>query len=126
MKKLTPNLIVERIEDCLPFWVDRLGFTKVVEAPVDDRLGFVILKRDAVELMLQTRAFLEKDVPEITDGPHRAVLYIETKDLRPIRASLKGWSSVVPERTTSYGAREIIVRDPAGHVIFFSTFEGKT
>jgi hypothetical protein len=27
---------------------------------------------------------------------------------------------VVPERTTFYGARELIVRDPAGNVVFFA------
>jgi len=55
MKKLTPNLIVESVEECLRFWVDRLGFTKTVEVPEDDHLGFVILKRGDLELMLQSR-----------------------------------------------------------------------
>jgi len=30
MKKLTPVLFVEAIEPCLPFWTERLGFTKTV------------------------------------------------------------------------------------------------
>jgi uncharacterized glyoxalase superfamily protein PhnB len=120
MKKLTPNLIVESVEDDLRFWVDRLGFTRTLEVPHEDRLGFVILKRGEVELMLQSRASLEKDVPPIADGVHRAVLYLEVPDLAPIRKALEGWPTVVPERTTFYGAREIIVRDPSGHVVFFS------
>ena len=72
MKKLTPNLIVDKIEDSLPFWVQRLGFEKTVEVPAGERLGFVILQRGDVELMLQSRASLAKDVPAIADGPHRA------------------------------------------------------
>ncbi len=56
MIKITPNLIVDRIEDCLPFWVDRLGFETTVQVPQGDRLGFVILKRELIELMLQSRA----------------------------------------------------------------------
>jgi hypothetical protein len=43
------------VEDCLPFWVDRLGFEKTVEVPDDDRLGFVIIERGAVEVMLQSQ-----------------------------------------------------------------------
>ena len=45
MKKLTPDLIVPRIETCLPFWMDRLGFEKLDEVPEGNELGFVILKR---------------------------------------------------------------------------------
>jgi uncharacterized glyoxalase superfamily protein PhnB len=120
MKKLTPNLIVEAIEPCLPFWVDRLGFTRAVEVPHGDGIGFVILQRDGVEVMLQTRASLKGDVPALAEGPHHAVLYLEVEDLAPIRTALAGWPTVVPERKTFYGATEIIVRDPAGHVVFFS------
>lgn len=123
ISKLTPNLIVESIEDGLAFWVRRLGFQKTVEVPDGKRLGFVILKRGALELMLQSRASLEKDVAEIADGPHRAVLYFEVAELGPIRQALQGWPRAAPERTTFYGARELIVRDPDGHLIFFASHE---
>ena len=123
MKKLTPNLIVSSIEACLPFWVDRLAFEKIVEVPDGKKLGFVILRRGSIELMLQSRASLESDVCAIGDGPYRSVLYIEVDDLAVIRAALDGWPRVTPERTTFYGAREIIVRDPVGHVVFFASHD---
>ncbi|HET6149857.1 MAG TPA: VOC family protein [Polyangia bacterium] len=125
MKKLTPNLIVDRIEDSLPFWIERLQFEKLVEVPQQDQLGFVILQRGATELMLQSRASLREDVPDIAEGPKHTVLYFEVADLAPIRKALEGWPRVMPERTTSYGAREIIVRDPAGNVVFFSAHENR-
>jgi uncharacterized glyoxalase superfamily protein PhnB len=121
MNKLTPNLIVDRIEDCLPFWVDRLGFARQTEVPEGDRLGFVILTRGKVELMLQSRASLHRDVAPLADGPYRTALYLEVEDLAPIRAALAGWPLVVPERTTFYGAREMIVRDPAGNPVSFAS-----
>ena len=120
MKTLTPNLIVDSIEACLPFWVTRLGFEKTVEVPEGDQLGFVILARDGVSLMLQSRASLAKDVPAIADGPYRAVLYLKVASLEPIRAALTGWPKIVEGRTTFYGAHEIIVDDPAGNRIFFA------
>ena len=120
LKKLTPNLIVEDIEAALPFWVDRLGFEKTVEVPHEGRLGFVILVRDATELMLQSRASLASDVPALASGAHRTALYLEVEDLAPIRAALEGWPKVIPERTTFYGARELVVQDPAGNPVFFA------
>jgi hypothetical protein len=120
MKKITTNLIVESVEDGLRFWVERLGFEKTVEVPHEGRLGFVILKRGNAELMLQSRASLKGDVPAIAEGAHRSVVYCEVEDLAPIRRALEGWPLVVPDRTTFYGAREIITKDPAGHVVFFS------
>jgi hypothetical protein len=120
MNKITANLIVDSVEDELRFWVDRLGFEKTVEVPEGNRLGFVILKRGKTELMLQSVASVRKDVPALAEGPHRTVLYIEVDDLAPVRAQLTDWPHVVPERTTPYGAREIIVKDPAGHVVFIA------
>jgi uncharacterized glyoxalase superfamily protein PhnB len=117
MNKITPNLIVESIEDALPFWVDRLGFEKTLEVPEGNRLGFVILAQGKVEVMLQSVASVRKDVPPLAEGAHRAAVYIEVSDLAPLRAKLADWPHVVPERTTFYGAREIIVKDPAGHVV---------
>jgi catechol 2,3-dioxygenase-like lactoylglutathione lyase family enzyme len=121
MKSIVANLIVESIEDCLPFYVDRLGFARTVEVPHEDKLGFVILKRDDHELMLQSRASVASDIAGIAGDPFRAALYIEVGQLAPFRKALNGWPRVVPERTTFYGAREVIVRDPAGNVLVFSS-----
>ena len=52
--KITPVLMVDEIEKSLPFWIGRIGFTKTVDVPEGDRLGFVILVKDGAELMLQT------------------------------------------------------------------------
>ena len=122
MKSIVVNLIVESIEACLPFYVERLGFEKTVEVPQDGALGFVICKRGALELMLQSAASLAADVAG-AGGPFRAALYIEVEALAPIRAALEGWPRVVPERTTFYGAREIIVRDPGGNLLSFASRE---
>ena len=121
MKAITVDLIVESIEDCLPFWVERLGFARTVEVPHEDKLGFVILKHGDTELMLQSRASVAGDIAGLAGDAFRSALYIEVPQLAPIRKALTGWPRVVPERTTFYGAREIIVRDPAGNVVLFSS-----
>ncbi len=122
MKKLTPALFVEKIEPCLAFWVDRLGFQKTVEVPEGNELGFVILVRDNVEVMLQSRASVAKDVPALAAETSRSFLYVEVDKLAPILERLQGADIVVPVRKTSYGATEIAVRDPAGNVVAFAEF----
>ncbi|HEX3759034.1 MAG TPA: VOC family protein [Kofleriaceae bacterium] len=123
MNSIVSNLIVPSIEACLPFYVERLGFAQTVEVPHDGKLGFVILKRDALELMLQSRASLAADIAGLDADGFRAALYIEVPQLAPIRTALGGWPLVVPERTTFYGTREVIVRDPAGNVVVFASRE---
>ncbi len=123
VQRITCNLIVDSIEACLPFWIERLGFTEAARVPHEDRIGFVILVHGGVELMLQSRASLAADVPVVAEGPYRSSLYIHVDDLEPIRTGLRGWPSVIPERTTFYGAREIIVLDPAGNVVAFAARE---
>jgi catechol 2,3-dioxygenase-like lactoylglutathione lyase family enzyme len=123
MNSIVSNLIVPSIEACLPFYVERLGFTQTVDVPHDGKLGFVILKRGPVELMLQTRASVAADIAGLDPDGFRAALFIEVDQLAPIRQALDGWPLVIPERTTFYGAREIIVRDPAGNVVCFASRE---
>ncbi len=62
-RKLSPVLIVDAIEPCLACWTDRLGFATLVEVPEGSRLGFVILAKDGVEVMYQSRDSVRSDVP---------------------------------------------------------------
>jgi hypothetical protein len=71
--------------------------------------------------MLQSRTSLEKDVAAVGEAGRRSVLYFDVDDLPPVRTALESWPRVVPERTTFYGAREIIVCDPDGHLVFFGS-----
>jgi uncharacterized glyoxalase superfamily protein PhnB len=124
VKKLTPVLFVEKIEPVLPFWTEHLGFLKTVEVPEGGRLGFVILQRGHVEVMYQTYASVDKDLPavarDVRKGP--TFLYIEVENLDALKPALKSVDVYLPERTTFYGAREIGVKDPAGHFLTFAEF----
>lgn len=122
MIKLTPVLYVDEIEKNLPFWVERLGFEKTVEVPHEDRLGFVMLQKGNVEIMYQSMASLEKEIPAVIENAKnsRNFLYIEVGDLEEVISKLDGMEVVVPKRKTFYGATEIAYRDPSGHIICFA------
>ena len=122
VKKVTAVLLVEEIEPCLNFWVDRLGFTKTVEVPDGNKLAFVILQKGTTEVMYQTFASVEKDNAQIAKDMRKGptFLYVEVDDLDAVIAALKGVPVVMPVRTTFYGAKEIGVKDPAGHFVTFA------
>lgn len=119
---LTPVLMVDAIEPALPFW-EALGFRKTTEVPHGDRLGFVILERDGVELMYQTRDSVAADIAALASSPMRGTfLFFQVKDLDAIEERLAGVERVVPRRKTFYGADEVIVREPCGNAVTFAQF----
>jgi uncharacterized glyoxalase superfamily protein PhnB len=124
VKKITPVLLVDEVEPCVRFWVDRLGFTKTIEVPDGNKLGFVTLQKGEVEIMYQSYASAQKDAAFHSQGFPKGptFLYVEVEDLDAVIASMKGVEVVMPVRTTFYGAREIGVKDPAGHVVTFAQF----
>ncbi len=123
VKRITPVLLVKEIEPILPFWIDRLGFTKTIEVPDGNKLGFVTFQKGATEVMYQTYASVEKDAPpsmsvEARKGP--TYLYMEVDNLDAVLAAMKDVKIVMPLRTAFYGMREFGVQDPGGHFITFA------
>ena len=128
MKKLTPVIVVDEVEPCIGFWVGRLGFKKTMEVPHEDRMGFAAVARDLVEIMYQSRASAAADVPAFAEGDHSrssVALFIEIESLDRVLPALEVVEVVVPERLTSYGAREIWVRAPCGTLVGFAEMTGE-
>lgn len=128
MKKLTPVLFVKSIEEALPFWTERLKFTKTVDVPGENGLGFCILQHGDVEVMLQTQESLREDLPQLAAAELSAtgvMLFLELEDLDEVLKAIEGCEIVVPERTTFYHMREIAVRAPGGCVIIFAQKVGE-
>ena len=122
VKKLTPVLKVDEIEGCLEFWTN-LGFEKTAEVPHGDKLGFVILKKDDVEVMYQTSASIADDVPALAGSPQRgSFLFIEVDDVAAVENIVPASAQVIPRRKTFYGSDELIVREPGGNVVGFAQF----
>lgn len=122
LKQLTPVLVVDAVEPCLAFWVDRLGFEITTSVPGDDGLVFAIVAKDGLEVMYQTRASVIADNPaqrEELHG-HSAVLFLVVDALDPVEAALAGAPVVKPRHDTFYGSTEIYVREPGGNGVGFA------
>jgi hypothetical protein len=121
--KITPVLVVSAIEPVLPLW-EALGFTRKVEVPHGDALGFVTLAKGEAEVMYQSVESVRADEPLTLEGRTPVggtALFIEVESLDAL--SLPANTDVlVKRRTTFYGSNESIIRDAAGNVIIFAQF----
>ncbi|MBX3134449.1 MAG: hypothetical protein KF689_13795 [Gemmatimonadaceae bacterium] len=120
LKRISPVLLVDAIEPCLPFW-DALGFEKMADVPHGGRLGFVILEKSGLEVMYQTRESVAADIPALADAPGGGTfLFLEVMDLDATIEAIGDAPVVFPRRKTFYGMDEICVREPGGNVITFA------
>ena len=92
IKKITPVLFAAEIEPCIAFWVDRLGFEKTMEVPEGDKLGFAAIRKGEIELMYQSYASGEKDVPALAELHRRGptFLFVEVENFAEVINTLKG------------------------------------
>jgi len=121
VKRITPVLFVKEIEPVLSFWVDKLGFTKTIEVPSGNKIGFVALQKGSTEVMYQSYISVADDMPLIAEtrkGP--TFLYIEVDNLDAVLNVLKDSKIVQPERTAFYGMREVGFQEPGGHYVTFA------
>jgi hypothetical protein len=121
--RLTPVIFVDRVEPCLPFWTERLGFEKMVEVPgPDGRPQFALLLRDGIEVMYQTWAALEVESKAAASAArgHSITLFIEVSDLDQIDRTLAGIPRVIERHKTFYGMDEFSVREPGGALVTFA------
>ena len=123
IKQLTPVLIVDQVEPCLDFWVDRFGFTRQNEVPGDGgALVFASVERSGIEVMYQTRASVVAESPGTAadlDG-HSIVLFLVVDDFDATEKALTGAPVVKPRHRTFYGSTEMYVREPGGHTVGFA------
>jgi len=123
VKRITPVLLVKEIEPLIPFWIGRLGFTKTIEVPEGNKVGFVAFQKEAAEVMYQTYSSVEKDAPPSTSAEARkgpTYLYTEVDNFDAVLAAMKDVKIVMPVRTAFYGMKEFAVQDPGGHFITFA------
>jgi len=125
LKQLTPVLIVDSVEPCLKFWVDRLGFKVTNEVPgPDGKLIFASVQLGSVEIMYQTRASVIDEQPGAAKDlmGHSVALFITVDDLDQVANALVGAPVVKPRHKTFYGSSEMYVREPGGNTVGFAQF----
>jgi uncharacterized glyoxalase superfamily protein PhnB len=126
---LAPVLIVDSVEPCLAFWVDRFGFDAKNQVPgPDGKLVFASVEKDGIEVMYQTRASVLADSPASASElvGHSTVLFITVPDLDSVERAVAGAPIVKPRHKTFYGSVELYVREPGGNTVGFAQFSPET
>ncbi|HEX9564258.1 MAG TPA: VOC family protein [Gemmatimonadaceae bacterium] len=122
VRRLTPVLAVDAVEPSLEFWEQRLGFERTATVPHGDALGFALLSRDGIEVMLQSIASIKADTFDAAGEVHgrSTALFLEVADLDAVESALAGYPIAMPRRTTFYGMHEVGVVEPGGHFVVFA------
>ena len=123
LKQLTPVLVVDSVEPCIAFWVDRFGFKTENEVPgPDGKLIFASVAKDGVEVMYQTKASVIAEAPGSAnelDG-HSVALFLVVDNLDDVERAVAGAPVVKPRHKTFYGSTELYVREPGGNTVGFA------
>jgi uncharacterized glyoxalase superfamily protein PhnB len=125
LKRLTPVMVVESVEACLPFWAERFGFTVANQVPgPDGKLIFASAEKDGIEVMYQTRASVVAENPSAAQdlNGHSITLFMAVDNIDAVENALAGAPVVKARHTTFYGATEIYVREPGGNTVGFAQF----
>jgi uncharacterized glyoxalase superfamily protein PhnB len=125
LKQLTPVLVVDKVEPCLEFWVQGLGFEVTNQVPhPDGGLVFASVQKGPIEIMYQTRASVLQDIPsaERDLGGHSVSLFITVDDLDAVEKAVRGAPVVKARHKTFYGSTEIYVKEPGGNTVGFAQF----
>ena len=125
LSRLSLVLVVDAVEPCIQFWVQRFGLAPESEVPGDGgALVFAIVKKGDVEIMYQTRASVIAERPDEARDlvGHSTALFITTEDLDAVERALVGVPVVQPRHKTFYGSEELYVREPGGNTVGFAQF----
>ena len=139
----TAVLIVDRVEATRDFFT-RAGFEVLAEVPDGDTLGFVILMKDGVQGMAETRTTRMRarythpteerkvmaetrtnsrepaSLQKIMRESRRAAVFFEVDDVDAVIKALAGARVLVERHTTFYGSDELTFEEPGGNLVTFA------
>ena len=121
--RASPVLFVDRVEPTRDF-LRKVGFEIVVEIPEGDRLGFTLLQKDGVQVMIETRGNTREPaaLQALSKESRHAVVFVEVDDVAGVIAALAGAKVVVERHTTFYDSDELTYEEPGGNLVTFAQF----
>jgi catechol 2,3-dioxygenase-like lactoylglutathione lyase family enzyme len=123
IKRAAPVLFVDKVEPTRDFF-KRLGFVVSVEVPAGGAVGFALLERDGVQVMVETRGNENEPAAlrELTRESRRAVIFVEVDDLDAVLDALGPAQIIVERHTTFYNSDELTCEEPGGNLVTFAKF----
>jgi uncharacterized glyoxalase superfamily protein PhnB len=123
MKNLTPNLMVEDVNQTVDFYKNQLGFDLIATVPETGHFNWAMMKQGGVEMQFQQRASLTEEITVLKDKPigGALTLYIGVEGIEELHERLKSNVTIVQAmHSTFYGTQEFAIQDINGFIISFA------
>ncbi|MGZ5583867.1 MAG: VOC family protein [Usitatibacter sp.] len=123
INRATPVLFVDSVEATRDFF-KRVGFTVNVEVPDGKSVGFCILDRDGVQLMVESRDNSNEAAPIRAKSKQScaAHVFVEVDELDAVISALGRAEIIVERHKTFYNSDELTYQEPGGHLVTFAQF----
>ena len=123
-ESITTNIMVKSVEDTLHFYINKLGFVKVLSVPMEgDVFDFAIVKKDNMAIMFQEQNNLEEEYPtlKVDEIKPTFTLFITVKNVNDVYLELKDKVDIAKDpHKTFYGKDEFAIFDNNGNILTIS------
>ncbi len=123
-ESITTNIMVKSVGDTLDFYINKLGFVKVLSVPIEgDIFDFAIVKKDNITIMFQEQNNLEEEYPtlKIEKIKPTFTLFITVKNVNEVYLELKDKVDIAKDlHKTFYGKDEFAIFDNNGNILTIS------
>lgn len=124
LQSLTPNLMVNDVEETIEYYTDILGFTLLRTVPEEGTLDWAMVKRNDVLFMFQSAKSLKSDLPRLKGEKPGGGLtfYIKVDRITELHEDLfNNEVEIISElESTFYDTIEFSIVDVNGYVLTFS------
>jgi len=121
---MTPNLMVENVDETIAFYQGILGFSMMDSASSDKgEVKWAFIQKDEVQLMLQEKENLIEEYPILSTAKLQPSLslYMMVDDFDQLYEDVKSKHAILKDiNVTSYGLTEFAIADNNGYVLTFS------
>ncbi len=124
LNSLTPNLMVNDVEETIEFYTDILGFTLLMTVPETGKLDWAMVKRNDVVIMFQSKKSLTSELPRLASEKPGGGLtfYIKVDRITELHEELfNNEVEIISDlESTFYNTIEFSIADINGYVLTFS------
>lgn len=124
LNSLTPNLMVNDVEETIEYYTDILGFTVLMTVPETGKLDWAMVKRNDVLMMFQSKKSLSSELPRLAGEKPGGGLtfYIKVDRITELHEELfNNEVEIISDlESTFYNTIEFSIVDVNGYVLTFS------
>ncbi|MCO6501404.1 MAG: VOC family protein [Vicingus serpentipes] len=124
LNTITPNLMVNDVEETIEYYTDILGFTLLRTVPEEGKLDWAMVKRNDVVMMFQSSKSLKTKMPRLQGEKPGGGLtfYIKVDGIAELHNQLfDNEVEIISElESTFYDTIEFSIIDVNGYVLTFS------